>query len=268
MPYITKSADLGPLFERFTADFCLQHPDEKLTVYRVGQLSREAPAINSASATFLQHVHYLSGSEIDLPVAKECSVVYVDKLPQNHEELAANVIVVDVEDSGVHSVDEYLTGGHVVVQGKPGFQTAGSRGESIKEFIGEKLNLDFDGLSKRDADENADLDFDSETAIRDEVEADFKIAESLIAAQESDAQVTALSDDSALADSVGVAKNGTASRSNLFTHYQFFTPGVWLVLIVCAFLLYVCITAVGWITSIELSYRSFDKQVEYEKKTE
>ncbi|GEQ70608.1 hypothetical protein JCM33374_g4286 [Metschnikowia sp. JCM 33374] len=265
LKYITKSSDLSSAFKQFTSQFCLQSPLDKLTVYRVGHLSRKAP---EAEGTFVKHVHYSSGSEIDLPVAEECSVVYMDNAPSDINEISANIIVVDVDDAQTHTVDEFLTGANVVVQGKPGFQTAGSRGESIKEFIGDKLNLDFEALGKRDADDFVDAAVSDK--ILEEVETDFGIAESLIAAQESDSTVHALSDDSALADYSGSGKNATTpnTRSNLFTNYQFFTPGVWSVLIVCFFLVYVSITAVGWITSIDLSYRSFDKQIEYEKKTE
>ncbi|QBM86808.1 hypothetical protein METSCH_A14550 [Metschnikowia aff. pulcherrima] len=264
--YITKSADLASAFERLTAKFCSESPDEKLTIFRVGQLSRSAPVDVGPETTFLKHVHYLAGSEIDLPVAKECTVVYVDESIADLDSLNANVIVVDVENSQKHTVEEFMTGGHVMVQGKPGFHTAGSRGESIREFLGDKLNFGFDTLTKRGSDDSAFPVYSDATL--EEVENDFEIAESLLAAQESDAAVTALSDESRIKDYSGSARNSTTSRSNLFTKYQFFTPGVWLVLIVCFFLVYVSITAVGWITSIDLSYRSFEKQVEYEKKTE
>lgn len=74
---------------------------------------------------------------------------------------------------------------------------------------------------------------------------------------------------SSVADSVSEALSTLApARSNLFQTYQFFTPGVWLALIVSVFLIYVASTAVSWITSIQLSYRAFEKQIEFEKKTE
>lgn len=265
LKYITKSEHLRSAFERLTSDFCLLSPGEILTVYRVGRLSREQPDNSDEKSTFIKHVHYQSGSDVDLPISEACSIAYVDEFPADVSKISANVVVVDVEDSQTHTVGEYLGRGKVVVQGKPGFREAGTRGESLKDFIGDKLNLDFDTIQKRDLGDSL-LDKESD-ALLEEAENDFELAELLIAAQESDARVTALSDDSKLVEGSGALKNGT-SRSNLFTHYQFFTPGVWLVLIVCFFLVYVCVTAVSWITSIDLSYRSFEKQVEYEKKVE
>lgn len=75
--------------------------------------------------------------------------------------------------------------------------------------------------------------------------------------------------DLARAKAMAAAEGGTVSiYSNLFTKYQFFTPGVWMALLVLAFLLFVVATAVLWIALIDISYRAFDKQVDYEKKTE
>ncbi|KAF7579648.1 hypothetical protein EJF18_30155 [Clavispora lusitaniae] len=66
----------------------------------------------------------------------------------------------------------------------------------------------------------------------------------------------------------GDAPKSSKKKSNLFREYQFFTPGVWSALIVSLFLVFVSSTAIGWITSIQTSYHAFEKQIDYEKKTE
>ncbi|OBA23635.1 hypothetical protein METBIDRAFT_30072 [Metschnikowia bicuspidata var. bicuspidata NRRL YB-4993] len=270
--YITPAGGLSRAFEKLTADFCLQFPGEQLTVFRVGRLGRAAPPVGDAGATFLPHVHYAPGAAVDFPVAPACSVVYLDRAPARASDVSANVIVVDVDDAATHTVAEYLGAGHVVVQGKPAFRAAGSP-ESFRQLLSDKLHLGPGAPAKRAADELPDADElvgADELPDADELvdaETDFGIAESLIAAQDS-AVGSRWGDDRQAAAGAGPAPAGAAAPLNLFTKYQFFTPGVWLVLLVCLFLVYVSLTAVGWITSIELSYRSFEKQVEYEKKTE
>lgn len=248
--YIADAAAVGAAFAEYTEHFCLDNPHDTLYVYRVAQLQRGAPA----EGTYVQHVHYKSGAAVNWAVSPKCTVEYHSAVPEHTH---SNVVVVDIEDGHAHSVAEFVGAHAVVVQGKPGFHTAGSRGEHIKDFLGDALHVDIDELIKR-----ADGVEDDDVATAQEVEDDFCAAESMIAAE--DSMVTALSDEEYTAYAAG---NSTA-KSNLFTQYQFFTPGVWLALIVSLFLLYVATTAVGWITSIQLSYGAFEKQVDYEKKTE
>lgn len=50
--------------------------------------------------------------------------------------------------------------------------------------------------------------------------------------------------------------------------YQFFTPGVWMGVLVSALLLSILYGALLWLASLEISYKSFEKQLEVEKKTQ
>lgn len=259
--YMVKAAELNAAFAGLSKQFCSASSD-KLVVYRVAQLLSKKLGL-PLDAYSVKHVHYNSGSEIDLSLDSACSVQYMSELPADISTISANVLVVDIDDDAQHTVGEFSSHKNYIVQGKPSFHKAGARGESIKEFLNEKLHLDFNEPHKREV-ETLETD---EAAMMAEISDDFAKAKSLISAEESDAMVTALADDSDLAMYSAAAKNST-SKSNLFTNYQFFTPGVWLALIVSLFLVFVASTAVNWITSIELSYKSFEKQVEYEKKTE
>lgn len=60
----------------------------------------------------------------------------------------------------------------------------------------------------------------------------------------------------------------TPSNSSLFTTYQFFSSGIFMGLIVSFFLLFILYMALTWMTTIQISYKSFDKQVDHDKKTE
>ncbi|CAI5759027.1 unnamed protein product [Candida verbasci] len=63
------------------------------------------------------------------------------------------------------------------------------------------------------------------------------------------------------------AKNGTGV-DNLFTHYQFFTPGLFSAILVSLFLIFILVNALSWLTSLEITYESFEKQVDLDKKSE
>lgn len=65
---------------------------------------------------------------------------------------------------------------------------------------------------------------------------------------------------------INTLSNSTAN--SLFTKYQFFTPGIWSCLIVSGLLISVLYIALTWISSIEITYGAFEKQVDFAKKTE
>lgn len=94
--------------------------------------------------------------------------------------------------------------------------------------------------------------------VYDEYAEDLKAIES-IAASESDTELTILEDE--------VTKPSKTSGS-LFTKYQFFSAGIFMCLIVSFFLVFVLVNALSWLNSIEITYQSFEKQVDLEKKNE
>lgn len=259
--YITESHNVSQALKEYTAGFCL-NKDQKLVVYRVSGLKSNSFKDIAEDSTYIQHVHYRSSSELDFELDSNCKVEYVDQIPADISQSESSVIVVDLDEKTEHQLSDLLQHNNVVIQVKPKFTTKHSHGHSIKEFLDEKLHLDLKHLGKR----HDDFDDEDVEEIEDfqDLEDEYRAAEALLVANEDVVEVSSAKEDK--------PKNGDKKKekknSNLFTEYQFFTPGVWLSIIVSLFLVYVASTAISWITSIELSYKSFDKQVDYEKKNE
>lgn len=258
--YITDSHKVSRVIKEYTEQLCMENA-EKLFIYRVSQwssASEDAFAGLPEDSTHISHVHYKSSSDLDLDLHSSCSVEYKD----GGSEVSgsdANVVVVDWDEGSVIELEELLKHSNVIVQVKPKFATALTYDNYIKEFLDSKLHLNLDKRTYVSDDE----DVMTEESF-DDLEDDFMAAEALLLATEDDIEVTAEKKNKPN-DSNDKKKK---SSSNLFTEYQFFTPGVWLSIIVSLFLVFVATTAIGWITSIELSYKSFEKQVDYEKKNE
>lgn len=249
--YIVQASDLAGQVKKFSDNLC--SGNEKLYIYRVSGLEAAAP--ESEQLSYVRHVHYDQAADLDFELSDKCQVIYGDN--KGVEAGDANVVVVDIDDGEKHSHAEFLRGdAAVVVQGKPLFKT---RKQTIKEKLAD-MNVDLDKIMKRGYESDEE---EVEEALYDEIEADFRTAESLVAEEES--SVTLFAD---VKEGEGQAAGNSTGKSNLFTEYQFFTPGVWSSLIVSLFLLYVITTAISWVTSIETSYNAFEKQVDYEKKTE
>lgn len=100
--------------------------------------------------------------------------------------------------------------------------------------------------------------------LEQEIENDFAMAEKLAAEEDklNDNPVTILGED------VPGENSTTTKPNNLFTNYQFFTSGIWSGIIVSGFLLAILYTAISWIASLEITYSSFEKQVDFDKKNE
>lgn len=275
-PYIAESSQVSLGVKNATAAAC--DGGLQAVIYRVANLQPGKP---HADGVYFKHVHYKTASDLELHILDSCLVAYVSSV----SELAAqkaSVVVVDVDDGEEHAIDEFSApqGRHlVVVQGKPAFHRPNLDG--IKQFMENKLydhlNVDIELASEKNGREHRgnrkhhgkrpkrDF-FDDEYQLESQIEDDFRAAEAFIAA-EGDSMVTALADDFLL-DVQAAAASAPLKTGNLFTHYQFFTPGIFLALLVSGFLLFVLYTALGWMTSLEISYLSFEKQIDYEKKTE
>lgn len=97
-----------------------------------------------------------------------------------------------------------------------------------------------------------------DVSVEQEIDADFAEANRLAA--EEDQPVTILED---------VPSNSTTVKhDNLFTNYQFFTTGIWSGLIVSGFLLLILYGALTWLSDLQITYASFEKQVDFDKKNE
>lgn len=265
--YITLSHNVSQKIKDFTSKLCAG--DEKLVIYRVGELDFESLlGVSHQDWQVISHVHYKSGSDLDLEVDESCSVEYRFGSVGDASESPASVIYVDLDDGVSHKFEDLLAHKHVIVQLKPKFATSHSHGDSIKEFLGETkdfldeaLHLNLNNIDKRSY-ESDDEDLENDNEYED-LEDEYRAAEALLVANEDEVE-----GDVETTTSKPSKDTKRKTNSNLFTEYQFFTPGVWLAIIVSLFLVYVATTAVSWITSIELSYKSFEKQIDYEKKNE
>lgn len=252
--YIVESSEVANQVRQYTNELCSQDSNLKFYIYRVSGLEAKNP--RSPSINYVKHVHFDLAADLDFPISDKCLVKYVNSVDADVGD--ANVVVVDIDDGNTHRLEDLALDGIALIQGKPLFSM---KKRSFKETIQDDLDI-----LKKKYYEAEDYDSDSEVeATFAEVEADFRAAESLLA--EEDSFVTTYADEKEGVVS-GASQGNSTAKSNLFTQYRFFTPGVWLSLIVSLFLLFVASTAVGWITSIETSYNSFEKQVDYEKKTE
>ncbi|KAI3403439.2 hypothetical protein KGF56_003723 [Candida oxycetoniae] len=103
----------------------------------------------------------------------------------------------------------------------------------------------------------------NEAQLQQEIENDFALAEKLALEEDkSNSQpITILEDFNKI-------NSTTTQPNNLFTNYQFFTPGIWSGLIISGFLLLILYAAIDWLSSLELTYASFEKQVDFDKKNE
>lgn len=62
------------------------------------------------------------------------------------------------------------------------------------------------------------------------------------------------------------AQDFVAPVGGLFARYTFFTPGIWMGTIVSLLLVLLVSAALSWLSSMQISYRAFDKPVDFEKK--
>ncbi|CUM49304.1 uncharacterized protein AC631_03899 [Debaryomyces fabryi] len=274
-PYITESGQLLETIGSLTDDVCKN--DNRLVIYRVSNLVH---GTKQSEGTYIKHVHYGSAEELDFPHGSSCNgdrIQYlINKQPNVTENIA--IAVVDIEDDKEHTIDEFLTqaGGVVIVQGKPSFHRPESKIEGVKHYIEDKvydnlkMELDLDNVLRKRAKasgEANDDDDDKFSQIMAEVEDDFKAAESFISKEGGEMMMTIM--DSSKTDSAGSdAKPPKVKNPNLFTNYTFFSPGIWMCLLISGFLVSVLYITMSWMTSLEISYKAFDKQVDFEKKTE
>ncbi|CCE86196.1 Piso0_005852 [Millerozyma farinosa CBS 7064] len=277
-PYIASSKAVGFDISSIVNNIC--ESNDRIVIYRVKNLQREGIP---QKGTFLKHVQYANAGDLDITKDISCSASQVKHLfnEQLGENDNTNVVIIDIEDQAQHKIDEFLgdqSDKIVVVQGKPSFGTNDHQNEAVLESIQgglrnvyaslEKNVLKSAGNGRRSADaededsQGAD-DFDK---VVSEVESDFDKAKSMLA-QESDLPVNILTSESESSPSI-TSVPSVSAKHDLFSKYQFFSPGIWMCSIVSIFLVFVLSVALSWITSLEISYKAFEKPIDFEKKTE
>lgn len=72
--------------------------------------------------------------------------------------------------------------------------------------------------------------------------------------------------DAAGASTVYASDDDVIEGDSLFDKYQFFSPGFFMVAIASIFMLWVLFVAIGWVSSLQVSYHSFDPPTNIAKK--
>ena len=256
--YIIESKSIAPLVLQYSESVCSQQDSNKqLYIYRVKQLSKGDTT--DYDGFILNHVHYPSVDDLHFEISESCVVKY----GSDEQDSNANVIIIDVEDDQIHTIDEFLNKGHenLIIQGNPSFK----HHKKLKQFAND-LNEMLDDYFHHGDEEEAELhkrdeDVDDNEQLEQEIEDDFRQAESLVNG-ENDEPVTIFDKP------IEVAKSNQTKVNNLFTKYQFFTSGIWLGIIVSLLLLSILYVAIQWLGALEVTYSSFEKQVDYDKKNE
>ncbi|CAK9439632.1 uncharacterized protein LODBEIA_P37320 [Lodderomyces beijingensis] len=176
------------------------------------------------------------------------------------QELNSNV----AEDFGAQDIAdlEATTSKNFVVVVVPSFKTPSIKDKLESKLINLYNNEAAVHVTKRET--TGEEEEDSSVKLQQEIENDFAKAKSLASEEDAknDNPVTILGAD--VPDS-GVT---TTKPNNLFTNYQFFTPGIWSGIIVGGLLLFILYNAIDWLSSLEITYASFDKQLDFNKKNE
>ncbi|CAH2353006.1 hypothetical protein CLIB1423_09S00716 [[Candida] railenensis] len=252
--------------------------DEKLVIHRVSDLSVRSlhKQLNSKvkSGLFAKYVHYDSPEALELPLSTQCKgnqIRYVDADNDASTSIGdESVLVINYADAT--DLDfEPKDGSNFIIQVLPSFSKPESTLEGLKHYVEDQVKenfhveLDFDDFNKRDEDLEKYED-DEFNHLVEEVEEDFRAAESYIMKEGNDLPVNIMETE----DKPKASSTATPSTypNNLFTNYEFFTPGIFSCLLVSGILVGILYTALTWLTSLEISYKSFDKQIDFEKKTE
>ncbi|CAN3373672.1 hypothetical protein DIURU_005475 [Diutina rugosa] len=178
-------------------------------------------------------------------ILKDQAFVNVQGAPEFDIADACHVIYKEVKDAA----DLDLTGSNWLIEETP----------RHKSKMVELYHYARDRLAKRESFAVGGDDADEAEALAAEVSADFAAAYSLLS-EEGDQPVTIMKTAS------GDSKVDLGS--GLFSEYQFFTPGLLTITFVVLFLVFVLFNAVSWLSSIQITYAAFEKQVDIDKKTE
>lgn len=278
-PYVASSKAVGLDISSIVNRIC--ETSDRIVIYRVKNLQREGIP---TKGTFLKHVQYANAGDLDITKDINCSGSQVKHLlnEQLDENDNTNVVVIDIEDESHHRIDEFFGGQSdkiVIVQGKPSFGIGDNQNKTVLESIqGDLKNMyasiekDFfkgasNGRRAADSGDKESQNVDDFDKVVSEVKSDFEKAKSMLA-QESDLPVNILLASQSVSSPSVTSVPPVNEKHDLFSKYQFFSPGIWMCTIVSIFLVFVLSVALSWITSLEISYKAFDKPIDFEKKTE
>ncbi|GME81419.1 unnamed protein product [Ambrosiozyma monospora] len=189
-------------------------------------------------------------------IDQDCQVSIVE-IDQN--ELAGSLADQVMEITGVFPAE------NIIVEGLPTFEAPDSLLKQASKFLG---LTNQQGKREHDASEAEKKDEEDWDSIEAELKESFDEVNALL----EDETVTILdhTDKNTTSSSTGAHafKNSTQVANSLFDSYGFFSNGIWMTAIVSFFLLWILLTSLSWLQSLQVSYKAFDKQVSGSKKNQ
>ncbi|OWB56546.1 hypothetical protein B5S28_g2452 [[Candida] boidinii] len=148
---------------------------------------------------------------------------------------------------------------NVIIQGLPTFEER--KHKSLLKKASKWLNPN----EKRESSEEEDDEEESYAQVEAELKSAFEEINEMIG----DEVVTMYNDEVPSsqvkkADSSSTATNG----GSLLDNYGFFSTGIWMGTIVSLLLVFIFSVSLSWISSLNISYKSFDKPMNLQKKTQ
>ena len=272
--HLVRSDSLKQLVD-LPAAVCSGEVQKQLLWVRMAGLDFDALKylVTDAPDSYIDAVFYASADAAAAVTIDSClksqTSISQGSLADNFVDYDVNVVEVTPEAQLAEVTNQFkklATNPLIWVQGKPAFAAPYLLTlEQVKEFVGDKIGEDLDEIELFGHAKRTDSDDQDASALEAEIESDFRAAESYIIA-EGDKPVGMY--DSKENKTTSAPSKKHKKIDNLFSNYQFFTPGILLCLIVSFALVGVLYVALGWIASLEITYKSFDKQVDYEKKQE
>ncbi|KGR13910.1 hypothetical protein MG3_02344 [Candida albicans P78048] len=245
--YITKFVDVKSKVDEIIKESC-SDKNSKLFIYQIEDLSIESDYSWLLNKGSYANVLYHEKNEANYDFNGKC------------EEKESGTVQFSVLKTGslqeIYEKHKENKNEVFIIQVLPKF-TSGHSLKAIKEKMYNLYN-DEDIVISSKRDKQSDNENDAE--IEQEIERDFEVAESLASEE---------SDPVSIFDTDKQNKNGTVVKhDNLFTKYQFFTSGIWSGIIISGFLLVILYNALSWLSSLEITYASFEKQIDFDKKNE
>ncbi|CDK28380.1 unnamed protein product [Kuraishia capsulata CBS 1993] len=262
LSYLTPFADIKAKSHILSSNIC--STDDKLVIVTIPGLSKDLlndgyldtisdfiQSKQNEGAKYTPHVRYARNEDSSLSAHESCTVDNIDVVKDENwlsrmEEAQAQAIFLKFPEE-VSKINEYfeqltliLSSKHkVIVQGLPTF-----------------AEPTVPAIQKRD-DTVSEEDYNK---IQQELDQAFQEIEDMIESENSDKPI------SIYEKSVSAAFNTT--DGSLFDKYSYFTPGIWMCTLVSLFLVFVFGVALNWLSSLQVSYRAFDKPFNARKKTQ
>ncbi|ODV86018.1 hypothetical protein CANARDRAFT_28070 [[Candida] arabinofermentans NRRL YB-2248] len=264
LPYISKFDSISDKIESFTQDIC--NDDNKALILTIDGLFNfddvRITQFFKFSSKFTKHVIYKDETNSLLSIAKNCNVQDIDmnddvKWLTSIINSNANIITIklsnDIDElfNNLNKLSVVYPVDNIIVQTLPSFKNTNSL-----------LNKATDSLTKQKQTKRhsvIDQDIDYDTLEKDLKDA-FDEIEKLI----QDESYTIQDDDKST-----IYKNVSAPvpiDGSLFDKYGFFSNGIWMGTLVSLFLFSVLYIALGWLSSLQVSYKAFDKPFNANKK--